>query len=121
MLTFSQFLAEKYLEEKLIMYNQGKTIRPNRISCWWCRLRKRFCNQELYGKVRNFKVRDVDEWKKAFMKIGGYNEYASRNQRIETQETKRCCENSHAFVKKKGIKDKSLDLMLSRCKFKTFT
>ncbi len=24
MLTFSQFLAEKYLEEKLIMYNQGK-------------------------------------------------------------------------------------------------
>ena len=48
-----------------------------------------------------FKVRDVDEWKKAFLKIAALkNKYPKL----------------HMFVKEKGIKDRSLDLMLNQAK-----
>jgi hypothetical protein len=59
-----------------------------------------------------FKVRDVDEWKRAFMKMadlqGKYPEIKGLNLKNSKDVAK-----IHAFVKKMGIKDKTIDLMLA--------
>lgn len=61
----------------------------------------------------SFKVRDVDEWKKAFQKIdnlkGKYPEIRGLDLRNPKDVMK-----LHLFVKKLGIEDKTIDLMLSQ-------
>ena len=94
MLTFSQFLAEKYLEEKLIMYNQGKRYGQIVFLAGGAGSGKGFAISNFMEKEK-FKVRDVDEWKKAFMKIADATRQVSRNKRIESFKSKRCCENSY--------------------------
>ena len=111
MLTFSQFLAEKYLEEKLIMYNQGKRYGQIVFLAGGAGSGKGFAIRNFMEKEK-FKVRDVDEWKRAFMKMadlqGKYPEIKGLNLKNSRDVAK-----IHAFVKKMGIKDKTIDLMLA--------
>jgi len=111
MLTFSQFLAEKYLEEKLIMYNQGKRYGQIVFLAGGAGSGKGFAIRNFMEKEK-FKVRDVDEWKRAFMKMadlqGKYPEIKGLNLKNSRDVAK-----IHAFVKKLGIKDKTIDLMLA--------
>jgi len=111
MLTFSQFLAEKYLEEKLIMYNQGKRYGQIVFLAGGAGSGKGFAIRNFMEKEK-FKVRDVDEWKRAFMKMadlqGKYPEIKGLNLKNSKDVAK-----IHMFVKKMGIKDKTIDLMLA--------
>ena len=111
MLTFFQFLAEKYLEEKLIMYNQGKRYGQIVFLAGGAGSGKGFAIRNFMEKEK-FKVRDVDEWKRAFMKMadlqGKYPEIKGLNLKNPRDVAK-----IHAFVKEKGIKDKTIDLMLA--------
>ena len=111
MLTFSQFLAEKYLEEKLIMYNQGKRYGQIVFLAGGAGSGKGFAVANFMEKEK-FKVRDVDEWKKAFIELAD-----TQNKYPEIQGLKlsnpRDVAKIHAFVKKLGIKEKSIDLMLA--------
>ena len=111
MLTFFQFLAEKYLEEKLIMYNQGKRYGQIVFLAGGAGSGKGFAIRNFMEKEK-FKVRDVDEWKRAFMKMadlqGKYPEIKGLNLKNSKDVAK-----IHAFVKKMGIKDKTIDLMLA--------
>ena len=111
MLTFSQFLAEKYLEEKLIMYNQGKRYGQIVFLAGGAGSGKGF-SVEGFMEKEKFKVRDVDEWKRAFMKMadlqGKYPEIKGLNLKNSNDVGK-----IHMFVKKMGIKDKTIDLMLA--------
>jgi len=111
MLTFSQFLAEQYLEEKLIMYNQGKRYGQIVFLAGGAGSGKGF-SVEGFMEKEKFKVRDVDEWKKAFMKMsdlqGKYPEIQGLNLKKPRDVAK-----IHAFVKKMDIKDKTLDIMLA--------
>ena len=111
MLTFSQFLAEKYLEEKLIMYNQGKRYGQIVFLAGGAGSGKGF-SVEGFMEKEKFKVRDVDEWKKAFMKMadlqGKYPEIKGLNLKNPRDVAK-----IHMFVKKLGIKEKSIDIMLA--------
>ncbi len=111
MLTFLQFLAEQYLEEKLIMYNQGKRYGQIVFLAGGAGSGKGF-SVEGFMEKEKFKVRDVDEWKKAFMKMadlqGKYPEIKGLNLKKPRDVAK-----IHAFVKKMDIKDKTLDIMLA--------
>jgi len=111
MLTFFQFLAEKYLEEKLIMYNQGKRYGQIVFLAGGAGSGKGFAIRNFMEKEK-FKVRDVDEWKRAFMKMadlqGKYPEIKGLNLKNPKDVAK-----IHMFVKKMGIKDKTIDLMLA--------
>jgi len=111
MLTFLQFLAEQYLEEKLILYNQGKRYGQIVFLAGGAGSGKGFAVRNFMEKEK-FKVRDVDEWKKAFMKMadlqGKYPEIKGLNLKKPRDVAK-----IHAFVKKMDIKDKTLDIMLA--------
>ena len=111
MLTFSQFLAEKYLEEKLIMYNQGKRYGQIVFLAGGAGSGKGFAIANFMEKEK-FKVRDVDEWKKAFMKIADTQEKYPEIKGLKLKNPKDVLK-IHAFVKKLGIKEKSIDLMLA--------
>ena len=62
-----------------------------------------------------FKVRDVDEWKKAFLKIAALKNKHPQLRRLDLRKPKDVFQ-LHKFVKEKGIKDKTLDLMLTQAK-----
>jgi len=62
-----------------------------------------------------FKVRDVDEWKKAFLKIATLKNKYPKLRRLDLRKPKDVFQ-LHKFVKEKGIKDKTLDLMLTQAK-----
>ena len=111
MLTFSQFLAEKYLEEKLIMYNQGKRYGQIVFLAGGAGSGKGFAIRNFMEKEK-FKVRDVDEWKRAFMKLADTQDKYPEIQGLKLKNPKDVAK-IHAFVKKMGIKDKTIDLMLA--------
>ena len=111
MLTFLQFLAEQYLEEKLIMYNQGKRYGQIVFLAGGAGSGKGFAIANFMEKEK-FKVRDVDEWKKAFMKIADTQEKYPEIKGLKLKNPKDVLK-IHAFVKKLGIKEKSIDLMLA--------
>ena len=62
-----------------------------------------------------FKVRDVDEWKKAFLKIAALKNKYSEIRRLDLRKPKDVGK-LHQFIKEKGVKDKTLNLMLSQAK-----
>ena len=58
-----------------------------------------------------FKIRDVDEWKKAYMKLADTKGMYPEIMGLKLKNPKDVYK-LHMFVKKKNIKDKSLDLLL---------
>ena len=111
MLTFLQFLAEQYLEEKLIMYNQGKRYGQIVFLAGGAGSGKGFAIRNFMEKEK-FKVRDVDEWKRAFMKMADLQGKYPEIKGLDLKNSKDVAK-IHAFVKKMGIKDKTIDLMLA--------
>ena len=65
MYTFSQYIS---LEEKLIMYGQGKRYGTIVFLAGGAGSGKGFAISNFTEKEK-FKIRDVDEWKKSFMKM----------------------------------------------------
>ena len=110
MLTFLQFLAEQYLEEKLIMYNQGKRYGQIVFLAGGAGSGKGFAIDN-FMEGEKFKVRDVDEWKKAFMKLADTKNKFPEIKGLNLKNSKDVIK-LHQFVKDKGIKEKSLDLLL---------
>ena len=111
MLTFLQFLAEQYLEEKLIMYNQGKRYGQIVFLAGGAGSGKGFAIANFMEKEK-FKVRDVDEWKKAFMKIADTQDKYPEIKGLKLSNPRDVAK-IHKFIKKLGIKEKSIDLMLA--------
>ena len=105
MLNFKQ-----YLEEKLIMYNQGKRYGQIVFLAGGAGSGKGFAVKNFMEKEK-FKVRDVDEWKKAFMKLADTKGEFPEIKGLKLKNP-RDVYKLHMFVKRKGIKDKSLDLLL---------
>ena len=105
MLTFSQ-----YLQEKLIMYQQGKKYGQIVFLAGGAGSGKGFAiDNFMQGEL--FKIRDVDEWKKAFMKMADVKDKFPEIKGLNLKNPKDVYK-IHMFVKKNGIKDKSLDLLL---------
>ena len=111
MLTFLQFLAEQYLEEKLILYNQGKRYGQIVFLAGGAGSGKGFAIRNFMEKEK-FKVRDVDEWKRAFMKIADAQDKYPEIKGLKLSNPRDVAK-IHKFVKKLGIKEKSIDLMLA--------
>lgn len=133
MKTFRQHLTEQqYLEEKLIMLNNGRKDGQIVFLAGGAGSGKGFAATNFMEKEK-FKVRDVDEWKKTFMTIadlkdnpekyakmqkagskipqGKYDEVKGLNLKLPADVGK-----LHMFVKKLGLKDKTIDMMLSQIK-----
>ena len=105
MLTFSQ-----YLEEKLILYQQGKRYGQIVFLAGGAGSGKGFAIKN-FMEGEKFKIRDVDEWKKAFMKMADLQDKFPEIKGLNLKNPKDVYK-MHMFVKKSGIKDKSLDLLL---------
>ncbi len=105
MLTFSQ-----YLEEKLILYQQGKKYGQIVFLAGGAGSGKGFAIKN-FMEGEKFKIRDVDEWKKAFMKMADLQDKFPEIKGLNLKNPKDVYK-IHMFVKKSGIKDKSLDLLL---------
>ena len=110
MLTFLQFLAEQYLEEKLIMYNQGKRYGQIVFLAGGAGSGKGFAIRNFMEKEK-FKVRDVDAWKTAFIKLADTTDKYPEIKGLSLKNPRDVMK-IHKFVKDKGIKEKSLDLLL---------
>jgi hypothetical protein len=105
MLSFRQ-----YLEEKLIMYAQGKRYGQIVFLAGGAGSGKGFAIKS-FMEGEKFKVRDVDEWKKAFMKLADTKDMFPEIKGLKLKNPKDVLK-LHNFVKRKGIKDKTLDLLL---------
>ena len=105
MLSFRQ-----YLEEKLIMYQNGKKYGQIVFLAGGAGSGKGFAIKN-FMEGEKFKIRDVDEWKKAFMKLSDTKKLYPEIRGLSLRDPKAVYK-LHMFVKKKGVKDKSLDLLL---------
>jgi dephospho-CoA kinase len=106
----------EYLEEKLLLINNGKKYGQIVFLAGGSGSGKGFASTNFMEKEK-FKVRDVDEWKTAFMKIGAlknkYPEIKGLNLKKPTDVAK-----LHAFIEKLGIKDNTMNALLSGMKNK---
>ena len=100
----------QYLEEKLIMYNQGKRSGQIVFLAGGAGSGKGFAITNFMEKEK-FKIRDVDEWKKAFQTLADTKGIYPEIQGLKLSNPKDVYK-LHTFVRNKGIKDKTLDLLL---------
>ncbi len=127
-------LFEEFLEEKLIMLSNGKKYGQIVFLAGGAGSGKGFAADNFMQKEL-FKVRDVDEWKKTFMAIADIMDNPKKYAKMvragssipkgEYEKVKglnlkkpKDVEKLHFFIKKLGLKDKTLDLMLSQMKNK---
>jgi len=110
MLNYTQFKTAVPLEEKLIVYGGGKKYGQIVFLAGGAGSGKGFASEKFMQKEL-FKVRDVDEWKKLFIKLSStikkYSELKGLNLRNPDDVFK-----LHMAVKKMGIKGRSLQLLL---------
>ena len=110
MLNYTQFKTAVPLEEKLIVYGGGKRYGQIVFLAGGAGSGKGFASEKFMQKDL-FRVRDVDEWKKAFIKLSAdmkrYSELKGLNLRNPDDVFK-----LHMAVKKMGIKGRSLQLLL---------
>jgi len=100
----------KQLDEKLIMYNQGKRYGQVVFLAGGAGSGKGFAIQN-FMEGDKFKIRDVDEWKKAFIKIDELKKKYPEVRGLNLREPKDVFK-LHMFVKKAGIKENTLKVML---------
>ena len=93
------------------MYNQGKRYGQIVFLAGGAGSGKGFAIANFMEKEK-FKVRDVDEWKKAFMKIADTQDKYPEIKGLKLSNPRDVAK-IHKFVKKLGIKEKSIDLMLA--------
>ena len=110
MLDYTQFKTAVPLEEKLIVYGGGKKYGQIVFLAGGAGSGKGFASEKFMQKDL-FRVRDVDEWKKAFIRLSSemkrYSELKGLNLRNPDDVFK-----LHMAVKKMGIKGRSLQLLL---------
>lgn len=100
----------KQLDEKLIMYNQGKRYGQIVFLAGGAGSGKGFAIQN-FMEGSKFKIRDVDEWKKAFIEIDKIKKKYPEVRGLDLREPKDVFK-LHMFVKKAGIKENTLKVML---------
>jgi len=106
---FTQKLFQQ-LDEKLIMYNQGKRYGQIVFLAGGAGSGKGFAISN-FMEGDKFKIRDVDEWKKAFQKIDELKKKYSEIRGLDLRKPKDVFK-LHMFVKKAGIKENTLKVML---------
>jgi len=112
LISFKKFIGrdeEEYLDERLIQLNNGAKYNQIVIAAGGAGSGKGFALKNFVDSF-SYKVRDVDEWKRLFLKInrvkGKYPEIAGLNLKNPKDVAR-----LHAFVDEKGIKDKTLQLL----------
>ena len=118
---FSQFLhqqdlieAQKYLEEKLILFNQGKRNGQIVFMAGGAASGKGFAVSN-FLEAEKFKIRDVDAWKIALLKI---HQKTGKFPGLEGLNLKKSADvlKLHNFVTSLKIKDKTLNALLMNAK-----
>jgi len=108
---------KQYLDEKLILYSNGAQYGQIVILAGGAGSGKGFAAQNFMEKEK-YKVRDVDEWKKTFQKIAKLKNKYPEIKDLDMSNPDHVGQ-MHNFVDKKGVKDKTLMLMLSSIKNKS--
>ena len=125
---FRDYLAEQQLDEKLILLSNGKKYGQICFLCGGAGSGKGFAAANFMEREK-FKVRDVDEWKKAFLKLAniqdhpedwaqklssGTNFKPEKWAEIKNLDLTKADDvyTLHKFVDKLGVKDKTLNQML---------
>ena len=101
------------LEEKLIIFSGGKNYGQVVFMAGGAGSGKGFAIKN-FMQGEKFKIRDVDEWKKALIKLAkikGNKKISGLNLRNPDDVFK-----LHVLVREKGIKDKTLDMLLNGAK-----
>ena len=117
MKSFKKVLSEQQLlQEKLILINNGKKYGQIVFLAGGAGSGKGFARDN-FMEGEKFKIRDVDEWKKTFLKI---NKLTGKYPELKGLDLKKPEDVStlHKFILKMGIKDKVMDAMLSQLKNK---
>ena len=102
------------LDEKLIIVGKGKRYGQIMFLAGGAGSGKGFAITN-FLEGDKFKVRDVDEWKKALMKVGELKKKWPEIRGLNLRKPEDVYK-LHMFVKEKGIKDKTLDKMLGDAK-----
>lgn len=104
----------KELEEKLILFNNGKNYGQIVFMAGGAGSGKGFAIQN-FMQGEKFKVRDVDEWKKALIKLAKMKDKDSELAKLNLRNPEDVFK-LHTIVREKGIKNKTLDLLLTGAK-----
>jgi hypothetical protein len=102
------------LEEKLILFNGGKNYGQIVFMAGGAGSGKGFAIQN-FMQGEKFKVRDVDEWKKALIKLAKMKDKDSELAKLNLRNPEDVFK-LHTIVREKGIKDRTLDLLLTGAK-----
>ena len=118
MKTFRQYIQEEReiltLLEKQIIIGKGKKYGQIVFMAGGAGSGKGFAvNNFIEGN--KFKVRDVDQWKKAFLILAQTKKKFKEIRGLDLHKPKDAFK-LHKFIKKKGIKEKTLDLLLSNAR-----
>ncbi len=105
---------KQYLTEKLILYNNGATYGQVVFLAGGAASGKGF-SRVAFMENHKFKIRDVDEWKAAFLKI---QKMKGKYPEIEGLDLKKPDDvfKLHTFVKKAGVNSNSLNLLLGNAR-----
>jgi len=109
-------MVEDYqsLQEKLIMYNNGKRYGQIVFLAGGAGSGKGFAIKN-FMEGDKFKIRDVDEWKRAMIKLAQEKNKNPELAKLNLRNPKDVFK-LHTVVKNLGIKDKTLDLLLTDLK-----
>ena len=102
------------LEEKLILFNGGKNYGQIVFMAGGAGSGKGFAIQN-FMQGEKFKVRDVDEWKKALIKLAKMKDKDSELAKLNLRNPEDVFK-LHTIVREKGIKNKTLDMLLTGAK-----
>ena len=118
MRTFNHFVEEKSqivdLIEKQIIVGKGKKYGQVVFLAGGAGSGKGFARTH-FMEGDKFKVRDVDEWKKSFIKLSQLKKKYKELRKLNLNNPKDALE-LHKFIREKGIKEKTLDLLLSNAR-----
>ena len=104
----------QHLEEKVIVVGKGARYGQVIFLAGGAGSGKGFAISN-FLEGNKYKVRDVDAWKSAFLKLSKIKKKYSQLRRLNLRKPKDVLK-LHTFIKDKGIKDKTLDLMLGEAK-----
>ena len=104
------------LQEKLIQVSNGKKYGQIVFLAGGAGSGKGFASKN-FMEIDKFKVRDVDEWKKTFQKIGKLKDKYPEIKGLDLKKPDDVFK-LHMFIKKLKLKDKTLDVMLGQMKNK---
>ena len=118
MKTFRQYIQEQKefitLLEKQIIIGKGKKYGQIVFMAGGAGSGKGFAVKN-FMEGEKFKIRDPDEWKKAFLVLAKIKKKYKEIRRLDLRKPKDAFK-LHEFLKKKGIKEKTLSLLLQNAR-----